>query len=1056
MCLLIVILTLVAEGLSKKFSVEELVSLKVRHSVSNDIYIDPCKAAGFIGDIAIPEYRYEQELGLSKYFNSTYVNNGPTHGDIYKYFDNETGDKRHKNKKHHKDKHKGTHTKKDKKDNAKRKHKKHWHSAAKSRRVRAATARKERVWDYGVIPYEIDANFSGLHKALFRQAMRHWENYTCVKFVERSSDHPNYILFTERACGCCSFVGKRGNGPQAISIGKNCDKFGIVVHELGHVVGFWHEHTRPDRDNHVHIVRENIMPGQEYNFNKLTSEEVFSLGLTYDFDSIMHYARNTFSKGTYLDTILPQVDPETKSRPEIGQRVRLSEGDIAQTNLLYKCPKCGRTLQENKGAFKSPFYMNSSTENSATSFVIEETGERCEWRITATHGERIVLNISDMDLHHSDHCRSDFLEVRDGYWHRSPLLGKFCGTVQNLEPIISNGNRMLVTYVTSSKHLGHRGFAASYEAMCGGELTTEDGHLESPNYPDDYQPSKECVWKITVPADHTVALKFQSFEIENHDNCVYDYLEIRDGTEENSPLIGIFCGHKVPDDIKSTGPHLWVKFVSDSSVQKAGFAASFIKETDECAVSNHGCEHMCVNTLGSFECQCKIGFEIQPDGKSCGDACGGILDSPNGTITSPSFPDLYPASKTCIWEIIAPPQWKITLNFTHFDIEGTNEDCDYDSVEIRSKLSENAMKKHGIFCGNRVPPMITSEGNALRVEFNSDTSVQKTGFAAVYFSDKDECAIGNGGCQQECRNTLGSFHCACFNGYTLHENGYDCKEGGCKHEIVNAIGEIFSPNYPDYYPMKKDCVWHFTTTPGHRIKLIFNEFEMEPHQECAYDHIAIYDGESNDKPTLGRFCGSKIPHPIIASASQMFMVFKSDGSVQRKGFQATHATVCGGHLSATSEAKTFYSHAKYGDSNYENREDCDWIIEAPYGKNVRVKFLSFELEDEQECSYDYVEIFAGYDDSGPSYERYCSVHAPQEIISLGEALMIRFRSDDTIVSKGFSASYVAIDDSENEDLPIPTVSTKTKSGITKLKMRDSGNHGRRHRSRSRNLRRHSS
>ena len=62
---------------------------------------------------------------------------------------------------------------------------------------------------------------------------------------------------------CCSFVGKRGNGAQAISIGKNCDKFGIVVHELGHVVGFWHEHTRPDRDNHVQIMRENIMGGME-------------------------------------------------------------------------------------------------------------------------------------------------------------------------------------------------------------------------------------------------------------------------------------------------------------------------------------------------------------------------------------------------------------------------------------------------------------------------------------------------------------------------------------------------------------------------------------------------------------------------------------------------------------------------------------------------------------------------------------------------------------------------------------------------------------------------
>lgn len=204
--------------------------------------------------------------------------------------------------------------------------------------TRAATAKKDRIWDFGVIPYEIDGNFSGAHKALFKQAMRHWENFTCIKFVERIPlDHPNYIVFTERPCGCCSFVGKRGNGPQAISIGKNCDKFGIVVHELGHVVGFWHEHTRPDRENHVVIEKNNIMSGQEYNFNKLTEDDVNSLGQSYDYESIMHYARNTFSKGTYLDTILP-VELPGRKRPEIGQRLKLSEGDIAQANLLYKCP----------------------------------------------------------------------------------------------------------------------------------------------------------------------------------------------------------------------------------------------------------------------------------------------------------------------------------------------------------------------------------------------------------------------------------------------------------------------------------------------------------------------------------------------------------------------------------------------------------------------------------------------------------------------------------------------------------------------------------------------
>ena len=78
--------------------------------------------------------------------------------------------------------------------------------------------------------------------------------------------------------------------------------------------------------------------GQEYNFNKLSPSEVNSLGETYDFESIMHYARNTFSRGTYVDTIVPRRDGVSNIRPEIGQRVRLSPGDISQANKLYSCP----------------------------------------------------------------------------------------------------------------------------------------------------------------------------------------------------------------------------------------------------------------------------------------------------------------------------------------------------------------------------------------------------------------------------------------------------------------------------------------------------------------------------------------------------------------------------------------------------------------------------------------------------------------------------------------------------------------------------------------------
>lgn len=72
----------------------------------------------------------------------------------------------------------------------------------------------------------------------------------------------------------------------------------------------------------------------------------------------------------------------------------------------------------------------------------------------------------------------------------------------------------------------------------------------------EYLANKECIWKITVPEGYQVALKFQSFEVENHDTCVYDYVEVRDGDNKDSPIIGVFCGYKSPPHMK------WVTLMS--------------------------------------------------------------------------------------------------------------------------------------------------------------------------------------------------------------------------------------------------------------------------------------------------------------------------------------------------------------------------------------------------------------------------------------------------------------------------------------------------------------
>ncbi|KFM80243.1 Dorsal-ventral patterning tolloid-like protein 1, partial [Stegodyphus mimosarum] len=77
------------------------------------------------------------------------------------------------------------------------------------------------------------------------------------------------------------------------------------------------------------------------------------------------------------------------------------------------------------------------------------------------------------------------------------------------------------------------------------------------------------------------------------------------------------------------------------------------------------------------------------------------------------------------------------------------------------------------------------------------------------------------------------------------------------------------------------CTWKFETTPGHRINLTFDFFEVETHTECLFDSLRLYDGNSTHAPLLARLCGYRIPQPMISTTQTLFMVFESDESVQK-------------------------------------------------------------------------------------------------------------------------------------------------------------------------------
>lgn len=188
-----------------------------------------------------------------------------------------------------------------------------------------------------------------------------------IKFVPYTSE-TDFIEIVHNDEICASYIGRIG-GKQEIFFVDECIVQGIFEHEVLHAMGVFHEHTRYDRDNFVEIIEENIIEGYESSFAKRSPDHTDDLGVTYDYGSVMHYNSYAFSIDENLKTI------DAGSNP-IGQRDGMSNEDIEQIRLMYKCTDGPR----HKSVFCSENCLCISGEGTCSS------NSHCEGSLTCNNG----------------------------------------------------------------------------------------------------------------------------------------------------------------------------------------------------------------------------------------------------------------------------------------------------------------------------------------------------------------------------------------------------------------------------------------------------------------------------------------------------------------------------------------------------------------------------------------------------------------------------------------------------------------------------------------------
>uniref|UniRef100_A0A3B4G5H6 CUB and sushi domain-containing protein 3-like n=1 Tax=Pundamilia nyererei TaxID=303518 RepID=A0A3B4G5H6_9CICH len=602
----------------------------------------------------------------------------------------------------------------------------------------------------------------------------------------------------------------------------------------------------------------------------------------------------------------------------------------------------------------------------------------CVWLIQSDPGSRIHLAFNDFDLE----APYDSLTVKDGETNDATVIGRFSGA-ESPSHLTSNTNTLRLEFQADHSMSG-RGFNITYstfghnecpdpgipinarrfgdsfqlgssisvvcedgfiktqgtetiscqlergkvmwsgpipkcEAPCGGHYSAPSGVILSPGWPGYYKDSLNCEWVIEAEPGRAIKITFDRFQTE----LGYDFLEIHDGPNLLSPLVGSFNGTQVPQFLFSSSNFLYLLFTTDNSRSNAGFRILYESVT----VDSYSCldpgipvngirygQDFSIGSTVSFGCD--SGYRLSHEEPlvceknhwwshplpTCDALCGGDVRGPWGTILSPGYPDSYPSSLNCTWTVEVSHGKGVQFQFSSFHLEDQH---DYLLVTENGSFLQPLAR----LTGNELPSNINAGlyGNfKAQLRFISDFSISYEGFN-ITFSEYTLEPCEDPGMPRFGRRNGYSFGVgdtlsfSCNMGYRLEGSPeLICLGGGrrmwsaplprcvaeCGSSVMNNEGILLSPNYPMNYDNNHECIYSIQVQAGKGINISARTFHL-----AQGDILKIYDGKDNTAHVLGAFTGSSmLGLTLISTSNHLWLEFYSNAENTGEGFKLVYSS----------------------------------------------------------------------------------------------------------------------------------------------------------------------